>query len=213
MLILLTIFASSFVVAFSGAMMPGTLLTVTISESSRRGPVAGPLLILGHAILEIGLIAALLLGLAPLFTKEWFFIAIALAGGGILLWMGYGMFRALPSLSLTLEAETEQRNNLVLTGILMSAANPYWIIWWATIGLGYIFHSTKYGLWGLLFFFVGHILADLLWYSLISTAVGKGRSFFSDRIYKGLIGSCATFLVCFACYLLYKAIQTLMPSV
>ena len=200
-------------IAFSGAMMPGTLLTVTISESTRRGPLAGPLLILGHAILEIALIAALLLGLAPLFTKEWFFIAIALAGGGILLWMGYGMFRALPSLSLTLEAEEEQRGNLVLTGILMSVANPYWIIWWATIGLGYIFHSTKYGWWGLLFFFVGHILADLVWYTMISTAVGKGRSFFSDRMYKGLIGSCAAFLVCFACYLLYQAFQILIPFV
>ena len=85
MLILLTIFVSSFVIALSGAMMPGTLLTVTISESSRRGFIAGPLLILGHGILELSLLIAILLGLAPLFTQEWFFIVISLAGGGILL--------------------------------------------------------------------------------------------------------------------------------
>ena len=52
MFVLLTIFISSFVIALSGAMMPGTLLTVTISESSRRGMIAGPLLILGHGILQ-----------------------------------------------------------------------------------------------------------------------------------------------------------------
>ncbi len=210
MIVLLTIFTSSFVVALSGAMMPGTLLTVTISESSRRGASAGPLLILGHAILEIALIAALLLGLAPLFTQEWFFLFISLAGGVILLWMGIGMFRALPSLSLSLEGQQSQGRNIVLTGILMSAANPYWIIWWATIGLGYIYHSIQYGMWGLLFFFSGHILADLAWYAMISTAVGKGRKFFTDRMYRGLLGTCAAFLLCFACYLLYKAVQTLI---
>jgi threonine/homoserine/homoserine lactone efflux protein len=190
-------------------MMPGTLLTVTISESSRRGVMAGPLLILGHGILELTLVTALLLGLAPLFTQEWFLIVISFIGGGILLWMAFGMFRALPSLSLALDANQTRRGNLVFTGILMSAANPYWIIWWATIGLGYILHSKQFGLLGLLFFFSGHILADLAWYTVISTAIGKGRALFSDRIYKGLIGTCASFLVLFACYLLYKVIQTI----
>jgi threonine/homoserine/homoserine lactone efflux protein len=209
MLILLTIFVSSFVIALSGAMMPGTLLTVTISESSRRGFIAGPLLILGHGILELSLLIAILLGLAPLFTQEWFFIVISLAGGGILLWMAFGMFRTLPSLSLSLNTGQTDRNNLVLTGVLMSVANPYWIIWWATIGLGYILHSRQFGLWGILFFFTGHILADLAWYAVISAAVGKGRTFFSDRIYKGVIGACAVFLVFFACYLLYKAVYTM----
>ena len=186
--------------------MPGTLLTVTISESSRRGMIAGPLLILGHGILELALIIALLLGLAPLFTKQWFFLLISFAGGGILIWMAVGMFRALPSLSLTFDPQESKQGNIVVTGVLMSAINPYWIIWWATIGLGYILHSKQYGLWGILFFFSGHILADLAWYTIISTAVGKGRAFFSDRMYKGLIGTCATFLVFFACYLMYKAI-------
>ncbi len=204
MLILLTIFVTSFVIALSGAMMPGTLLTVTISESSRRGFIAGPLLILGHGILELTLVIALLLGLAPLFRQEWFFIFISLAGGGILLWLAFGMFRSLPSLSISFDVDQTHRRNLVLTGVLMSVANPYWIIWWATIGLGYILHSRQYGFWGLLFFFSGHLLADFAWYAIISAAVEKGRTFFSDRIYRGIIGACAVFLVLFACYLLYK---------
>ena len=208
MLVLLTIFVSSFVIAFSGAMMPGTLLTVTISESSRRGFIAGPMLILGHGILETVLIIALLLGLAPLFTQDWFFLVISVAGGSILLWMAFGMFRALPSLSLSLEATQTKQGNLILTGAVMSIANPYWIIWWATIGLGYILHSRQYGVWGILFFFTGHLLADLIWYTFISTAVDRGRKLFSDRIYRGIIGTCALFLTLFACYLFYKVVIT-----
>jgi threonine/homoserine/homoserine lactone efflux protein len=210
MLIFLTIFVSSFVIALSGAMMPGTLLTVTISESSRRGVIAGPLLILGHSILELALLIALLFGLAPLFEQQGFFIVISLVGGSILLWMAIGMLRALPSLSIAWETQQANRNNLVLTGILMSLAHPYWIIWWATIGIGYILRSKQAGFWGLFFFFIGHILADFAWYTVVSSAVGKGRTFFSDRIYRGIIGACAAVLVFFACLFIYKAIQTIV---
>ncbi len=48
--------------------MPGPLLTATISESSQRGFIAGPLLITGHAILELVLVIAFLLGLARFFS-------------------------------------------------------------------------------------------------------------------------------------------------
>jgi threonine/homoserine/homoserine lactone efflux protein len=101
-MILVTIFASSFVIALSGAMMPGTLLTVAISESSKRGVLAGPLLILGHGILEVVLLAAIFMGMAPLFKEEWFFIFISIAGGSILLWMAAGMFRSQPYFTLSL---------------------------------------------------------------------------------------------------------------
>jgi len=190
--------------------MPGTLLTVTISESSRRGAVAGPLLILGHGILELALLLALLLGLAPLFNQVWFFVSISLVGGGILLWMAVGMLRALPSLRLSWDAQGNARQNLVLTGVLMSLANPYWIIWWATIGIKCILDSKQYGGWGIVVFFTGHILADLAWYAIISTAVGTGRRFFTDRIYRGLIGACAVILAVFACLFIYKALATIV---
>ncbi len=208
-MILMTIFASSFVIALSGAMMPGTLLTVTISESGKRGVLAGPLLILGHGMLEVVLLAALFMGMAPLFKEKWFFIFISIAGGSILLWMAAGMFRSLPSLTLSLEPSDEKSGNIILTGILMSAANPYFIIWWATIGLGYILQSSEYGLVGILTFYSGHILADLTWYTIISTAVGKGRSFFSDKVYRGTIGCCAGFLVLVSVYLFFGVIRYL----
>ncbi len=203
------IFGSSFIIAFSGALMPGPLLTATVAESSRRGFIAGPLLIAGHGILELALIAALLLGLAPFFQKPTVFVAIALAGAGILLFMAVGMLRSLPTLSLSVPASSRRNAHPVASGILMSLANPYWSIWWATIGLGYILYSLKFGFWGILFFFAGHILADLAWYSFISAAVAGGRRFLTDRVYRGLIAVLAVFLLGFAAYFAYAGFASL----
>ena len=203
--VLIGIFFSSLVVAFSGAMMPGPLLTVTISESTRRGAAAGPILITGHAILEFILIAVLLLGLGPFLKNDFFFIGSALLGGLIMLWMAWGMFRSLPSLTVNVGTETEKKKNLLLTGIFMSFANPYWTIWWATIGIGYIVVSQRFGIAGLIFFFAGHITGDYIWYSAISVAVSRGKSLFTDRIYRILIGVCGAFLAVFAVYLIIMA--------
>ena len=210
--ILLTIFVSSFVIALSGAMMPGPLLTATISESSHRGVIMGPLLIVGHVILELALVIVLLLGLAPYLQQAGVFVAVAFVGSAILLWMSFGMFRSLSSLSLIPHGEQKRRSHPVVSGVLMSVANPYWIVWWATIGLGYILYSWRFGLWGVVFFFTGHILGDLAWYTLVAVAVARGRHLLTDRLYRGLIAGCATFLVFFACFFAYAGFQKL-PAV
>jgi threonine/homoserine/homoserine lactone efflux protein len=209
---LLAVFFTSLVVAFSGAMMPGPLLTITISESTQRGPIAGPLLIVGHAVLELVLLVGLLFGLGPLLKNESFFITIAFIGGLIMLWMAYGMFRALPTLSVKADKTKLKRRNLLLTGAIMSLVNPYWIIWWATIGIGYIVLSQKLGFWGIALFYLGHITGDMIWYVTISTAVGNGKKLFTDRIYRSLIAICGSFLVGFAFYLVISGITKLMAN-
>jgi threonine/homoserine/homoserine lactone efflux protein len=203
-----TIFISSFVIALSGALMPGPLLTATIIQSSQRGFITGPLMIAGHAILELGLVIALLMGLAPFLQQPEVFIATALVGAAILLWMAFGMLRTLPSLCLSWEGDQKRLNHPVISGIVLSVSNPYWIIWWATIGLGYIIYSRQFGFWGIVFFFAGHVLADLAWYSLISAAVVGGKKFLTDRLYRSLIAVCAVFLVVFAGYFAYAGYTT-----
>jgi threonine/homoserine/homoserine lactone efflux protein len=203
MLALITIFCTSFVIALSGAMMPGPLLTATISEASRQGFKAGPLLILGHGILELLLVLALLLGLAPFLQRQEVFIVTAFAGAAILIWMAISMLRALHGLHIEWDKKSEGSNHLIMSGILLSIANPYWTIWWASIGIGYILYSQKFGIPGILFFFLGHIMADLAWYAVVSLAVDRGRHFLTDRLYRGVIGICASFLIVFACYFAY----------
>lgn len=203
------IFVSSFVIALSGALMPGPLLSATISESSQRGFIAGPLLIAGHGLLELFLVTILILGLAPFFQLPAVFVVSAIAGSAILLWMAGGMLRSLPGLSLNVAPRQGRLNHPVFSGIVMSISNPYWIIWWATIGIGYILYSRQFGMWGLVFFFTGHILADLVWYSSVAAVVAGGRRFLTDRLYRGLIAICSVFLIAFAGYFAYAGFDKL----
>jgi threonine/homoserine/homoserine lactone efflux protein len=204
---LVTIFCTSFVLALSGALMPGPLLTVTVSESSRRGMSTGPLMIFGHGLLELALIVALVSGLAPILARDDVFILISLTGGAVLLWMGLSMLRSLPELTLDCHATSKKSRNLVVMGIVLSAVNPYWLIWWASIGLSYIMHSLKFGILGVTAFFLGHILADLAWYALISFGIAKGQHLFSNKFYRQLIGGCGVFLILFSCWFFYSGVQ------
>ncbi|MFP3870256.1 MAG: LysE family transporter [Syntrophobacteria bacterium] len=207
---LLTIFATSFILALSGALMPGPLLTVTLSESATRGPSAGPLIVLGHGLLELLLVLLLLVGLAPVLRNESVVGSIGIAGALVLIWMAVGMIRTLPSLSLQGVTTSTSSTHPVWAGVLMSVANPYWTIWWATIGLGYTLYSWKVGLWGVVAFFLGHISADLAWYAAVSLVVARGRRFMSDRVYRGLIACCAVALLGFGIYFGLFGVQRLI---
>jgi len=226
---LLAIFTTAFVVGFSGAMMPGPLLTVTIGESARRGFIAGPLLMLGHGILEIALILALAGGLSVFLTQAGVSCAIAIAGGAFLVYMGYGMVMDARKGKVSMNMpqpemkgtgpEGEEpgvkkilaegrRMHPVVAGVLVSVSNPYWTIWWATVGLGYITLSLHNGFTGLVSFFTGHVLADFTWYSLVAAAVAGGRKFLSDSIYKSILIICGIFLVGLGGYFLHYGLFT-----
>ena len=193
------IFTTSFTVALSGALMPGPLLTVTISESARRGYIAGPLLIVGHSILELALVAAICLGLDVYLKAAPVMAATALLGGSILLYMGIEMIRtaARHSMQARSEGAAVRSGVPVITGALTSLANPYWTLWWATFGLGYLIRISGKGLPGIAVFFAGHITADFAWYTMVSLGVSKGAALMGDRTYQTLIRACGVFLVLF----------------
>lgn len=207
---LLILFASSFILAFSGAMMPGPLFAVTVAESSRQGYKTGPLLMIGHGILEMALIAALLFGLAPFLADRKTFMAVSFIGGAILLIMAVMMLKTLPTLDLPASGTSRKSNSLIWSGILVSLSNPYWLLWWATVGLGCLGRSRPYGPQGIVVFFAGHILADFVWYGMVSAAVYRGRRVLKKTAYRILTGVCAVFLAVFGVYFLASAIVKIL---
>jgi threonine/homoserine/homoserine lactone efflux protein len=171
-------------------------------------------------ILEAALVCLLLFGLMEWIRGDAAIIAIALLGSAMLLRMAVGMVMEVRTLRFdaTANGSLERPNGgkgsggarPVIDGIVTSASNPYWSLWWATIGLGYLMLSQGQGWRGVLAFFSGHILSDAAWYLFVGGAVSAGRGWFSDRIYRGVVGACAVFLVFFALTFGYFGVSRLV---
>ena len=205
---LLLIFFGSFILAFSGAIMPGPMLTVTIAQSVKKGFITGPLIVLGHMFLEIALLIMIVLGFNKFIQQPFVMKIIFLAGGAILIAMGCDLILNFKKSHIKKEASSKNllSSNLVITGILVSLSNPYWTLWWITIGLGYVIKAMEYKFIGLLFFFSGHILADLAWYSFISFSFSKGKKFINDTAYHIIIVLCGIFLILYGIWFLFSGI-------
>jgi len=200
---------TSFILALSGALMPGPLFTVTVAEAARRGAHIGPLVITGHALLELLMMLALLAGLGPLLSAGPVVAGVAFLGGGMLLWMGVDMVRKAAGQSLAdiqANAPTKGRHPIIL-GVLTSLANPYWTIWWATVGLGYLVTARHFGVAGVTVFFLGHIAADYAWYILVAQGASRGRAVLHDRVYQLLIQGCGVFLAGFGVWFLADSLR------
>lgn len=205
----LNIFINAFIIGLSGAMMPGPLLTQNINRSARRGLSAASLIVLGHAILELAVVVGLLYGLDKLITRPTVSGYIGIIGGAVLIWMGFDIIKSTWQGKITLNgeinkaAEQEQQSaplgnpiGDVLTGMVVSASNPYFLMWWATVGLALFNNSIKsLGKGGPLVFYSGHILADLAWYVLIGVIVVKGKNFIPEKVFRGILIFCGIFLV------------------
>jgi len=215
----ITLFTTAFIVGFSGAMMPGPMLTVTISETPRRGFWVGPQMVFGHSIVELLLVVCLAGGLTYYIQQPIVTGSIGLVGGLVLLWFGWGIYKSAKSGDVSLDFSgdetsaagiTKQSIHPWLSGVILSLTNPYWSLWWATIGVSYVIVAMNLGITGLIIFFTGHILADLLWYAFISFIVDTGRNFISDKIYLGVLKICAAFLVVLGCWFSYDGFQKLI---
>jgi len=233
------VFLTALVVGYSGALVPGPLLTLVVAESAREGPHVGPLSMIGHALLELVLLGGLALGLTQVLAGNTVPALIALFGGAIMLWMGAGMLRdglqnrvaafplgpsgladapsgaGAPGVDRTgrrTEAGPLRRPwyRHVAQGALISASNPYWSLWWASIGAAYVVSAAALGPWGVVAFFIGHISADFTWYGLVSYGVAYGRRFLSQRFYRALIGFCGVFLLGLAGYFLQWGMRGLL---
>jgi threonine/homoserine/homoserine lactone efflux protein len=153
---------------------------------------------------------------------------VAFGGGLFLLYLGFSQVRSSWSNRLSLNFEksntlNELRRKIfpdpqttkiypVWAGILVSLSNPYWSVWWITIGLSYIAIALKQGFLGLVSFFSGHILSDFTWYCLIAGVVIKGQKFFPPRVYRGTMLICGLFLIGLGVYFIVGQASSLFET-
>lgn len=210
---MLLLFASALTVGFSGAIMPGSLLTYTIRKSLSEGPKAGFIITAGHALLELALIILIFLGFDTILQSDLAGFLISIIGGALLIYMGIDMILSSVrnKVSVHMEGNDQNSRGMLLSGIVISATNPYFLLWWAVVGLGFIMQSyNSYAILGVVIYYIGHISADFIWFGFISTLVGTTRKFLKERPYRIIIILLGCLLVYFGGRFAYSAV-TNMP--
>lgn len=208
---MLAIYITALTIGFSGAMMPGSLLTYTLKQSLAAGKRAGFVIVAGHALLELLLLILIFLGFDAVLRSDYAQISIGLVGGALLLFMGYDMIRG--AVKNTLHVKTDgvssKSGSLLLSGAVLSASNPFFLIWWAIVGLGLLTEAYKaFGIAGVCIFYIGHISADFIWYGTISVIVGTTRKFIPEKPYRIMIALLGGVLLFFGGRFMYSAIAT-----
>lgn len=192
----------AFVVGLSGAMSPGPFLTVTIARTMRKGAVSASLLLVGHGLLEALLLVGFAFGLQQVLKLPAVTLGLSLIGGGVLLWMGRGLVWG--AIRGTIAGDLEVAEDAALhdghlgavsQGAIVSISNPYWTLWWATIGVKLAADGLAIGPAGVMAFFIGHQLADVSWYAFVIAFVHKGKAMLTPRVYSTIMGVLGAFLL------------------
>ena len=62
-------------------------------------------------------------------------------------------------------------------------------------------------------FILGHWMADLGWFTLVSVSIHKGRFILKEKQYRVILAVCGVFLMCFGGYYLYTPEKSLVELV
>ncbi len=203
MLSLLFFLFKVIIVSLSGVMAPGPVTAAAIAKGQRQR-FAGSLIAVGHGIVEFPLMILIVLGMDKLLKSAKTQIVIGLAGGAFLLFMAIQMLRDIRKTDYT--PEKSYKTGPVLTGILLSVGNPYFLLWWASVGLALATEATQLGIWAFAMFAVIHWLCDLVWLQVLSWASFKGSALLGPRSQRIVLLVCSLALLFFGLYFISRAL-------
>lgn len=203
-------FLQSLLGAFSGAVVPGPLFALTVQQALLVGWSAGVWLIFGHMIAELLLLLLVRFGLGAFLQRPSTTRVVGIVGGIVLLYFAWSMVAVLFLPDAAAAAASQAAAPLTVIkligqGFLVTVIGPYWILWWATVGVGLIgtqvsLHGSR--VWPV--FFVGHELGDYLWYVLVSVVVAISGRFLGPAVHHGIIGASGVGIALLGLYLIYR---------
>jgi threonine/homoserine/homoserine lactone efflux protein len=176
-----------FALSLTGALAPGPLSAAVIQQASKRGRLHGILPMVGHAIVEIAIIAAIILSVNAL-TLTPFIVDILMGFGGVIIILFGGLAlrdykHDMVDSSVEIKQETSARTALEATtqGALVSIFSPYFLLWWFGAGLSFItillgdlqMSIGTVFLTGILIYFT-HISTDLIFGAFLSVGATYG---------------------------------------
>ena len=191
-------------VSLSGVMAPGPVTAAAIAMGSRNR-YAGILIAFGHGIIEFPLMILIMLGMSKMLKSTAIQIAIGLAGGLFLLVLAVKMMTNLKTISNSQDKPVSDKP--LLAGVILSAGNPYFLLWWATVGLALVTTATRLGIWAFALFAVVHWLCDCVWLQALSWASFKGSVLLGPHSQRIVLQICSLALLVFGLFFIYNAVR------
>jgi threonine/homoserine/homoserine lactone efflux protein len=192
--------------SMSGVMAPGPVTAATLAGGARRAG-AGSWIAVGHAVVEFPLMGLILLGVGAWLSRPAFQKGIGLAGGVVLLVMTAMMLRDLRKPAAAGPAATDRPARPLWTGIVLTGGNPYFLLWWATVGLKLSTQAADLGVLAFALFAVMHWTCDLLWLTALSLASHKGIAILGPRAQRAVTVICALAMAVFGVKFLADAVM------
>ena len=180
-------------ISLSGVMLPGPLTAATIARGY-NDKNAGVMIGIGHGIVEIPIIALIYFGFAAFIADPLVKLVTGLAGGALLVVMGLLIFFTFRK---PLEGSAVLPYGSLVTGIVMTGGNPYFLLWWATIGVSLVSGAVAFGIFGLVLFTIVHLSCDIVWEQVVSMTVFRTRHLWTPGVQKTVFSICAAVLIGF----------------
>ena len=194
---MLEIFSMLFIgfsLGLTGALVPGPMLFATIETSLNKGWTSGPKVVLGHALIEVLVFVLIVMGFSTL-ASQGIILWISVIGGAVL--VIFGVMTIKEGQTATLSGGASVFKSPFAAGVITSISHPYFWLWWLTIGAGMILMGLEVSLLAASVFLIGHLMADLGWYTMVSTAMSRGKSLMSEVMYQRVLMGCGVFLIGF----------------
>ncbi len=194
------------IISASGVMSPGPLFAANITHGLKNGTKAGIKIAIGHSLVEFPLVILLGIGILSMEVFPEFRTIISILGAITLFVFAFLQIKTI--LNKNKKISTKLKQGPIVTGILLSGLNPFFIIWWLTIGLKLI--SDAMAIWafaGILIVFVLHIWMDFVWLGATAFLISKSKKIISNTNYKIIVLALSAILIYFGITFLIDVIS------
>ena len=206
---ILTFVVTIIFITASGALAPGPLFFATISHGAKTGAKSGFIFSVAHTVVEFSLIMLFALGLLTVASEPTVKLIIGIAGGIVLI--AFGIFQIYNSYMAKYKEQKQSIPSyryLFLIGLAFTGLNPYFILWWLTVGAQLIIMSLEFAaLLGVIFMYICHVWMDYVWLTAVAHFSKKGINVLGLKWYRPLMAIFGIVLIYFGITFFIQALS------
>jgi len=184
-------------------MSPGPLFASNVFYGIKEGLIGGIKVSVGHTVIELPLVVLLGIGVLSLGSFPEFRTIVSIFGGiALFAFAGFQIKNVFRQSDLT---TPEPKHGAIIAGIFLTGLNPFFLLWWFTIGFKLISDALViWSLWGIGILFLLHIWMDFAWLGLVAFLAAKSKKILSNNNHKIIALAISGILIYFGVLFTYE---------